>query len=194
MERRRPRTFQRQHILRVLDPPQQQRPLTRFPASAHLTPGMSTNLVVQRLRGISQIEHDARVGLGATAVGKLLAKVDGPVEVQAAVIEDVDVQRLEVGRRVDDADLARLHKVVGDEEVLLVGGDLDVVRANGRLVLVGVVQALDVVQVADVEGGDVVGGRQGEVGEAAILRKIGALRGSVVGFWWREAWDGQGAY
>ena len=145
---------------------------------------MSTKLIVQRLRGIRQIEHDARVGLGAAAVGKLLAKVDGPVEVQAAVIEDVDVERLEVGRRVDDSDLARLHKVVGDEQVLLVGGNLDVVRADGRLVLVGVVQTLDVLQVADVEGGDVVGGRQGEVGEAAVLRKVGASRGLVVRSLW----------
>lgn len=75
----------------------------------------------------------------------------------------------------------------------LVGSDLDVVRADGRLVLVGVVQTLDVLQVADVEGGNVVGGRQGEVGEAAILRNVGALRGSVVGSLWRGGLgDGQG--
>jgi len=114
------------------------------------------------------------VRLAAAAVGELAAEVDGAVEAQAAVVEDVDVQRLEVGGGVDDADRARLHKVVGHEQVLLVGRDLDVVRADGRLVLVGVVETLDVVQVADVEGGNVVGGGEGQVDEAAVLGDVGA--------------------
>lgn len=42
--------------------------------------------------------------------------------------------------------------------MLLVRSDLDVVRANGGLVLIGVVKTLDVVQVGDIEGSDVVGG------------------------------------
>lgn len=113
--------------------------------------------------------------LGTTTVGKLAAEVDAAVEAQAAVVEDVDVQRVEISRGVDEADLAGLHEVVGDGDVLLVGGDLDVVRADGGLVLVGVIEALDVVEVADVEGGDVVGGRQGEVDVFAVLGDVGAI-------------------
>ncbi len=88
--------------------------------------------------------------LRPTPVRKLPAEVDRAVEAQAAVIVDVDIQRLEVGRGVDQADLAGLDEIVGDKQVALVGRDLDVVRADGRLVLVRVVEALDVVQVADV--------------------------------------------
>jgi hypothetical protein len=62
--------------------------------------------------------------------------------------------------------------------VALVRRDLDVVRADGRLDLVWVVEPLDVVEVADVEGCDVVGGREGQVDEAAVLGDVGAvLRG-----------------
>lgn len=96
--------------------------------------------------------------LGTATVRKLAAEVDAAVKAEAAVIVNVDVQGVEVGRGVDEADLAGLHEVVGDSDVLLVGGYLDVVRADGGLVLVRVVEALDVVEVADVQGGDVVGG------------------------------------
>jgi hypothetical protein len=131
-------------------------------------------LVVKGVLGVSQIEDNARVGLGTAAVGKLLAEIDRAVEVQAAVLVEINVQSLEVGGGVDDANFARLHKVVGDEEVALVGADLDVVRADGRLDLIGVVETLDVVQVADVEGGDVVGSGQGKVDEASVLGDVGA--------------------
>jgi hypothetical protein len=47
------------------------------------------------------------------------------------------------------------------------------VGTDGGLDLVRVVEALDVVEVADVKGGDVVCGRQGEVREASVLRDIG---------------------
>lgn len=96
--------------------------------------------------------------LRATTVGELLGEVDGAVEAERAVIVNVNVQRLEVSGRVDDTDVAGLHEVVGDHDVLLVRSNLDVVRTNGRLVLIGVVKALDVVQVRDIEGSDVVGG------------------------------------
>lgn len=119
---------------------------------------LSIQLVVQRVLRISQIKHNNRVRLGTTTVRKLAAEVDAAVKAEAAVIVNVDVQGVEVGRGVDEADLAGLHEVVGDSDVLLVGGYLDVVRADGGLVLVRVVEALDVVEVADVQGGDVVGG------------------------------------
>ena len=115
--------------------------------------------------------------LGTTAVGKLALEVDGAVEAEAAVVEDVDVQGLEVGGGVDQAKVAGLHKVVGGDKVLLVGCDLDVVGADGGLLLIRVVEPLDVVQVADVESRDVVGSSQREVEEAAVLGDVGAAGG-----------------
>lgn len=114
------------------------------------------------------------MGLSTTTVGELLAKVNSPVEAQTTVLLDVDVQSLEVSRSIDDANLAGLDEVVGDHEVLLIWSNLDVVRSDGGLVLVGIIQALDIVQVADVEGGDVIGGGKSEVDEAAILADVGA--------------------
>lgn len=114
-------------------------------------------LVVNRLLRISEVKDDSGVRLRATTVGELLGEVDGAVEAERAIVVNVNVQRLEVCRSVDHADVASLHEVVGDNDVLLVGSDLDVVRANGRLIFIGVVEALDVAQVGDIEGSDVIG-------------------------------------
>ena len=129
-------------------------------------------LVVDRLLRISKVEDDSGVRLRATAVGKLLGEVDGAVEAERAVIVNVNVQRLEVGGSVDDTDVASLHEVIGDDDVLLVGSDLDVVRTNGGLVLVRVVEALHVVQVGDIEGGNVVGGGESDCNELLVSRTI----------------------
>ena len=96
--------------------------------------------------------------LRATTVGELPSEVDGAVEAERTIVVDVNVQRLEVCRSIDDTDVAGLHEVIGDDDMLLVGSDLDIVGSNSRLVFVGVVETLDVVQVGDVEGSDVVGG------------------------------------
>ena len=114
-------------------------------------------LVVNRLLRISEVKDDSGVRLRATTVGELLGEVDGAVEAERAVVVNVNVQCLEVCRSVDYTDVASLHEVVGDNDVLLVGSDLDVVRANGRLIFIGVVEALDVAQVGDIEGSDVIG-------------------------------------
>jgi hypothetical protein len=104
----------------------------------------------------------------------LIREVNGTVEAQPSIGQDIDVQRLEVGGGVDQPDVPGLHEVVGDDDVLLVGGDLDVVRPDGGLDGVWVVEALHVVKVGDVERGDVVCGCEGEVGEAAIGADVGA--------------------
>lgn len=116
--------------------------------------------------------------LSTTTFRERLVEVNRPVEVQAAVVVEINVQRPEVSRRVENTDISGLHKVVGDDEVLLVRRDLDVVRANTWLNLVRVIQTLDVVQIADVKGGNVVGGGQGEVIETAVLGDIGAVEGN----------------
>lgn len=88
--------------------------------------------------------------LSTTTIGELLGEVNRAVEGKAAVLLEVDVERLEVSRGVDDTDVASLDEVVGDDQVLLVGSDLQIVRSDSRLVLIGVIQTLDVVEVADV--------------------------------------------
>ena len=114
-------------------------------------------LVVNRLLRISEVKDDSGVRLRATTVGELLGEVDGAVEAERAVVVNVNIQCLEVCRSVDYTDVASLHEVVGDNDVLLVGSDLDVVRTNGRLIFIRVVKALDIVQVGDIEGSDVIG-------------------------------------
>lgn len=99
-------------------------------------------LIVERILRVGQIKHNTRVRLSSTTVRKFLAKVNRAVEGQAAILIDVNVERLEVGRGVDDPDLARLNEVVGDDQVLLVGRDFDVVRSHSGLVLVGVIETL----------------------------------------------------
>ena len=68
--------------------------------------------------------------------------------------------------------ITSLHEIPGDEEMLPVGSDLDVVRPDDGLVLVGIVQALDVAEIRDVQGRDVVAQREGEVGELPVLRDV----------------------
>lgn len=77
--------------------------------------------------------------------------------------------------------IAALNEVAGDEEVLLIGRDLDVVGTDDGLLLVGVVEALDVVEVGDVEGRDVVAEGDGEVGELAVVGDVGVDGDRVLG-------------
>lgn len=94
--------------------------------------------------------------LRTTPLRKLLAEIDCPVEAQATILIQVDIERLEISWCVDQTDLTGLHEVIRDEEMLLVRRHLDIVRADGWLILIWVIQTLDVVQIADVEGCDVV--------------------------------------
>ena len=100
--------------------------------------------------------------LRATTVGEFPSEVDGTVEAERAIVVDVNVQRLEVCGSVDDTDVAGLHEVVGDDDVLLIGSDLDVVGSNGGLIFIGVVEALDVVQVRNIEGSNVIGSSESD--------------------------------
>lgn len=63
--------------------------------------------------------------------------------------------------------------------MLLVGSDLDIVRADSGLVLIRVIKTLDIVQITDVQSSDVIGSGQSEIDEAAVLGDIGAV-GSIV--------------
>jgi len=153
--------------------------------SSHI-PHMSAvtnSLVVDWVSRVGQIKHNTAVRLSTTSGRReVRLKVNGAVEVQASIRVDVNVERLEISRGVDEADVASLYEVVGDDDVLLVGGHLDVVGTNAGLDLIRVVETLDVVEVADVEGGDVVGSGEGQVDELSVLGDVGAVKWVVSGF------------
>ena len=131
------------------------------------------SLVVKRVLRVSEIKDNTGVRLSSTTVGKLLAEVNGSVERKTSILLEIDVKSLKVSRGVDDTNLAGLHEVIGDNQVLLIGSDLNIVGADGGLVLIGVIKALNVVQVADVKGSNVVGGRQSGVEVLAVLTDVG---------------------
>ena len=85
--------------------------------------------------------------LSTAPVLELFGEVDASAEVQGAIIIDVDIQRFVVGGRVDQSNVASLQEVVCDDYMLLIGGDLDVMGPNCRLILIRIVKTLDVVQI-----------------------------------------------
>lgn len=131
-------------------------------------------LVVQRVLWVCEIENHSRVWLTAAAVLEFLAEIDRTVEGNTAIIIDVDVLCFEIGWNVDNTDLPRLHEVIGDDDVLLIRRHLNVVRANDGMHLVGIIETLDVVEVANVQSSDMVGRGEGHIQELAILSKISA--------------------
>lgn len=113
--------------------------------------------------------------LGTTPVGELLVEVNGPIEREATIIVEINVQRLKISGRVDYPNITSLNKVVGDNEVLLIRSDLNVVGANRGLILIRVIQTLDVVQVADIQCGNMVGCGESGVEVFTILANVGAV-------------------
>ena len=111
-----------------------------------------------------------------------LSKLNRAIEAQAPIIQNINPLRLEIRRRIHNANIARLDKVVCDEQVLLIRRYFDVVRSDDALVFVGVIEPLDVGQVGDVERGDVVSEREGEVGEGAVVCDVGVDGEVVAGF------------
>jgi hypothetical protein len=143
------------------------------------------HLVVLGVLWVSKVEDDSRVRLSTTtvasvtALGEGLLEVNTPVEAQGTIWKDVNPLSLEIGWGVDNANLASLDEVIGDEEVLLVGRDLDVVRTGDTLVFIRVIETLDVVEVRDVERSDVVAESKSEVGPLAVIRDV-RVDGKVV--------------
>lgn len=116
-------------------------------------------LVVIRVRRIRQIKHHRRMRLPTPAVRKRRREIDAAVEMEPSIRIDVNVQALVVRRRVENANLARLHKVIRHDDVLLVRRHLDVMRSHRRLHLVRIVESLHVVEVRNVQRRNVVGRR-----------------------------------
>ena len=114
------------------------------------------------------------MGPGATAAPcKDLLKVNGAVEAQRTVVVNVDPVALVIGGSVDDGYISTLHKVASDEQVLLIGRDLDVVGTDDRLLLIRVIKTLDVVEVGNVESSDMVAESDGEISDLAVIGDIG---------------------
>jgi hypothetical protein len=109
-------------------------------------------------------------------VRKLLLEINSPIKMQTSIRIDINIQRLEICRRIDETNIASLDEVVCDDDVLLVGRDLDVVGTDGGLDCGGVIETLDITEVGDVERSDVVVGCEGKVGEAAVFGDVGAVK------------------
>lgn len=58
--------------------------------------------------------------LRPAAVSKLRRKVDGAIEVEAAIRKNIDPLSLEVGRSIDNTNLTSLNEVIGDKKILLI--------------------------------------------------------------------------
>jgi len=131
------------------------------------------HLVINRILRIRQVKNDTRMRPRTTpAACKDLLKVNRSVEVERAILVNIDPVSLVVTRCIQHRDIARLHKVARDQNVLPVGRDLEVVRADDGLGGIRVVETLDVLEVGDIEGGHVVAEGNAEVREAAILGDV----------------------
>lgn len=108
------------------------------------------------MRRVRQIENHCGVRFRAAAVRIRARKVNASIKVQGPIWIDIDIQRLEIRRSVDETDIARLNEIICDDDMFLIRSDFDVMRADGRLDFVGIVEAFDVVEVGNVERGDVI--------------------------------------
>lgn len=75
-----------------------------------------------------------------------------------------------------------LNKVASNKKVLLIRRDLDIVRSNDGLILIGIIKTLDVIEVRDIESGDVVAEGDGEVSELSVVGDVGVNGEGVLGF------------
>lgn len=98
---------------------------------------------------------------GSTTIRKVLCEIDAAVERKAAIIIEVQIKSLVISRNIDDPYIPCLDKVINDQEMLLVWRDFDVMGADGRLFLIRVIESLDIVQVANIQRRNVIGGGQG---------------------------------
>lgn len=108
------------------------------------------------MRRIAKVKNHRGMWFRSSTVGVWPCEINGAIEVERSIWVAIDVQSLVICRSVEKADIAGLDKVVGNDDVLLIRGDFDVVRADGRLRFVGVVEAFDIVEVGDVKSSDVV--------------------------------------
>lgn len=68
--------------------------------------------------------------LGASTISKVLLEVNASSKLKRSIGQYINVQGLEVGGRIDYSDIASLNKVVGHDNMFLVGSDFDVVGTD----------------------------------------------------------------
>lgn len=105
---------------------------------------------------VGQVEHDRGMRLSSSAISKLALEVNAAVEAEGPVWQQINVQSLVIRRSIDDPNVTCLYEVVGHDKMLLIRRDFNVMRTDRWLILVGVVEALHVFEVADIERCDVV--------------------------------------
>lgn len=141
--------------------------------------------VVVRLVRVSQVEDYSAVWLSSASVGKLGGEVDAAVETQAAIRKDINPLRLKIGRGVDDTNLAGLNKIIGNQQVLLIRTDLQIMWTNDTLILIRVIQSLDVVKIRNVKCCDMVADCKREIGELAVVGDV-RVDGEVLASAWTK--------
>jgi len=64
--------------------------------------------------------------------------------------------------------------------MLLIRRNFDIMRSNCGLVLIRIIESLDVIEITDVKGCNVVSGCQSEIVEAAVLTDVGTVMKKVI--------------
>jgi hypothetical protein len=80
---------------------------------------------------------------------------------------------LVVRRSIQDRDITGLNEIASHKQILLVRRQLDVVWANDGLLLIRIIETLGIIEVRDVEGGDVVAEGDCKVSPFAVIRYVG---------------------
>jgi hypothetical protein len=128
---------------------------------------------------VRQIKHHSRMWFRPTAIidstpRKLLYKIDTAIKMQTPIRIDINIQRSVISRCVDQSNVSGLQEVVIDDDVFLVRSDFDVMRSDCWLDGAWVIESLNVVEVRDIEGCNVVICCEGEVCIFSVLGDIGA--------------------
>lgn len=115
-----------------------------------------TKLVIIGVVRVAQVEQDRGMRLSSSAISKLALEVNAAVEAEGPVWQQINVQSLVIRWSINDPNVTCLHEIIGHDKMLLVRRDFNVVRTDGWLILVGVVETLHVLEVADIERCDVI--------------------------------------
>lgn len=76
---------------------------------------------------------------------EITLEINRAIEAQASIRVDINIQSLEISRSVNQSNISCLDKVISDNDVFLIRCYFDVVRSDGGLNGIGVVESFDVV-------------------------------------------------
>lgn len=115
------------------------------------------------MRRIRQIKNHDGMRLCAASIRIQSCKINGTDityrhNTQGSVGIGLNDYRPGILRGVNGIDIAHLEEVVDYDDMFLIRGNFDVVRADDGLSFVGVVEALDITKVRDIKSGDMVRG------------------------------------